>query len=191
MAGPVARTGPPAPEQFTTARLLLRRPLPTDAEAIFSRYASDIEVTRYLSWPRHTALDETDAFVAYSDTEWRTWGAGPYVLFAGGLLVGSTGLAFENASEASTGYLITRDAWGRGYATEALGAMCDLARWLDLSRLYAVCHTEHAASRRVMEKCGFSSEGILQRHTVFPNIGPDRTDVYCYAVDPRQSPHRL
>ena len=182
MAGPVARAGPPAPEQLTTQRLLLRRPLASDAEAIFSRYSADPEVTRYLSWPRHTGLDDTQAFLTYSDAEWRTWGCGPYLLFAGGRLVGSTGLAFESASEAATGYLITRDSWGRGYATEALGAMCDLARWLDLARLYAVCHPDHAASRRVMEKCGLVFEGLLRRHTTFPNLGPDRTDVLCYAT---------
>lgn len=184
MAGPIARTGPPAPQQFTTARLLFRRPLLTDAEAIFSRYASDPEVTRYLAWPRHTALDDTDAFLAFSELGWQTWGCGEYLIFAGGRLVGSTGLTFENPWEVSTGYLVTRDAWGRGYATEALGAMCGLARWLDVLRLHALCHVDHAASRRVMEKCGLHPEGILRRHTVFPNIGPDRTDVYCYAIDP-------
>jgi RimJ/RimL family protein N-acetyltransferase len=38
-----------APETLQTARLLIRRPVSTDAEAIFRRYASDPVVTCYLS----------------------------------------------------------------------------------------------------------------------------------------------
>jgi RimJ/RimL family protein N-acetyltransferase len=52
------------PETIETNRLLLRRPVPTHAEAIFTRYASDPEVTRYLSWPRHGTIEQTKAFLA-------------------------------------------------------------------------------------------------------------------------------
>ncbi|MFI4946852.1 MAG: GNAT family N-acetyltransferase, partial [Burkholderiales bacterium] len=38
---------------------MLRRPQPDDAETIFARYASDPEVTRYLSFPRHASLENT------------------------------------------------------------------------------------------------------------------------------------
>nr|MBA2355602.1 N-acetyltransferase [Acidobacteriota bacterium] len=48
-----------APEQIETARLVLRRPVAKDAPAIFERYASDPEVTRFLSWPRHQSLAVT------------------------------------------------------------------------------------------------------------------------------------
>jgi [ribosomal protein S5]-alanine N-acetyltransferase len=49
-------------------------------------------------------------------------------------------------------------------------------------RLYAICHTEHAASYRVLEKGGFEREGILRRHSVFPNLSPEPLDVFCYAM---------
>ena len=39
------------PERFETSRLVLRKPTLADAEAVFIRYASDPEVTRYLGWP--------------------------------------------------------------------------------------------------------------------------------------------
>ena len=179
-----SRLSAAAPEQFETDRLLIRRPVPLDATRIFERYASDPEVTRYLSWPRHTGLDDTRVFISFSDAEWRRWGCGPYLAFsrADHSLLGSTGLAFESTDVASTGYLLARDAWGRGYATEILRAMSDLARSLDVGRLYAVCHVDHRASQHVMEKCGFVREGVLRRHTIFPNIGPDRTDVLCYSL---------
>ena len=107
-------------ERLETERLVLRRPCADDAAAIFARYAADPEVTRYLSWRRHHSIEDTDIFIAFSDSEWERWGTGPYLTFsrADGMLLGSTGLAFESTTVASTGYVFARDAWGHGYATE-------------------------------------------------------------------------
>jgi ribosomal-protein-alanine N-acetyltransferase len=52
---------------------------------------------------------------------------------------------------------------------------------LGVSPLSAVCHTGHRASWHVMEKCGFEREGILKRHTVFPNVSLEPADVLSYA----------
>jgi RimJ/RimL family protein N-acetyltransferase len=172
------------PERVETERLVLRRPRADDAEAIFERYASDPEVTRYLSFPRHVSLASTRAFLALSDAEWSRWPAGPYLIESrdGGDLLGSTGLSFETEQRAATGYLLSRDAWGRGYATEALRTMVELARDAGVLRLYALCHTAHAASARVLEKAGFAREGTLRRYFVFPNLSPgEPLDVLCYA----------
>ncbi len=51
------------PELFTTERLTLRPPRPADAEAIFRAYATDPEVTRYLTWAPHRTVEETRQFV--------------------------------------------------------------------------------------------------------------------------------
>ena len=63
-----------------TARLVLRRPGSADAEAIFSSYASDPEVTRYLAWPRHVTIEATHRFLEFSHQEWTRGPAGPYVI---------------------------------------------------------------------------------------------------------------
>ena len=173
-----------APERIETARLVLRRPRHVDAAAIFARYASDAEVTRYMSFPRHVSVDQTRAFLDFSDDEWRRWPAGPYLIEhrADGRVLGGTGLGFESPWCASTGYLLARDAWGHGYASEALAAMVDLARRVGVIRLYAMCHIDHAASRRVLEKGGFAHEGVLRRSTLFPNLaGRGPHDAHCFA----------
>jgi len=166
-----------------TERLLLRAPVPDDVGAIFERYAADPDVTRYLSWPRHTSLDDTRAFIEFSDAEWPKWKTGPLLVFsrADGVLLGGTGLLFETPYRAATGYVFARDAWGKGYATEALRAMTELAGSMGVRRLSALCHVQHRASWRVMEKCGFEREGILKRHTVFPNLSPEPEDVLSYS----------
>ena len=174
-----------APFTITTERLILRRPKQADAEAVFERYASDAEVTRYVGWPRHRNVEETRAFLTFSDTEWERWPVGPYLVFSRSdrLLLGSTGLGFEAPHRASTGYVLAKEAWGRGVATEALQAMVRLAAQSGVKRLYALCHPAHRASGRVLEKCGFDLEATLRCHFEFPNLDPGTpADVLCYAL---------
>ena len=48
-----------------------------------------------------------------------------------------------------TGYVLAKDAWGQGYATEALRAMVNVARGIGIVSLSALCHPEHQASVHV------------------------------------------
>jgi len=172
-----------APERIETARLVLRRPTGNDAAAIFTRYAADLEVTRFVAWPRHVSIAETREFLAFSDAGWESSAAGAYLAEsrADGRLLGSTGIHFETAERASTGYVFARDAWGKGFATEALHAMVALGESLHVRRLYALCHTENLASIRVLEKSGFHREAFLPKHTVFPNLRSlEPSDVFVY-----------
>ena len=137
-----------------------------------------------MSWPTHRSSQETRAFLEHSAAEWEGCPAGAYLIEgrSGGALLGGTGLHFENPARAATGYILARDAWGLGYATETLRAIVELAAQLGVLRLQALCHPEHAASQRVLEKCGFAREGVLRCHTAFPNLGSGRpADVVCYA----------
>jgi [ribosomal protein S5]-alanine N-acetyltransferase len=173
-----------APESLTTERLVLRRPVPADAPTVFTRYASDPEVTRWLGWARHRAVADTEAFVRWSDEVWARAPAGPYLIEsrADGQLLGGTGLDFEAPWRVTTGYVLATDAWGRGVATEATQAMAELADALGVRRLSALCHVDHRASSRVLEKCGFLREGVLRRYLVFPNLDPaEPADVECWA----------
>jgi len=174
-----------ASERVETERLVLRRPRPEDAEAIFERYASDAEATRLLSFPRHESIAATRTFLEWSEAEWTRWPGGPYLVESreSGRLVGSTGLSFETPQRAATGYVLARDAWGRGYATEALRQVVTTARECGVRRLYALSHPENRASLRVLEKAGFACEGTLRRHAVFPNLVPgEPLDVLCYSI---------
>ena len=167
-----------------TARLVLQRPRLGDAEAIFRTYSSDPDVTRFLSWPVHVSIEQTRAFLQWSDAEWRRWPAGPYLIFlrAHFALVGGTGIGFETPDRASTGYVLAKAAWGQGYATEALTAVVDIARQVGVQALGAICHVDHRASAHVLEKCGFACEGTLRRFIVFPNVSAiDPCDVLKYS----------
>lgn len=173
------------PARIETARLVLAQPRADDAASIFERYANDPEVTRYLGWPRHLSVDHTLAFLGFSDDQWERWPAGPYVIRSRdtGQLLGGTGFTFEAPTRAVTGYVLARDAWGRGYATEALRAIVDLAPRIGVQRLEAFCHPEHRVSSRVLEKCGFERDLSWTRPAEFPNLAPGVLhDVLCYVL---------
>ena len=122
----------------------------------------------------------------FSTEQWQRWPAGPYVirLRSNGQLIGGTGFGFEIADQAITGYVLGKDAWGKGYATEALAAIVGVASQLSIARLYALCHPLHRASWRVLEKCGFVRDSRWSKQIQFPNLEPGKLqEVLCYAID--------
>jgi len=173
----------PAPDVIETARLRLRRPLSSDARQIFTRYASDPDVTRYMSFRCHRSLADTTMFIDFSNIEWAANGCGPYVVVLrdSDILLGGTGLTLQE-DEAETGYLFARDAWGLGYASESLAAIVEMARSIGVRALHAHCHPDHRASIRVLEKCGFTFEHRAKAAHVFPNLDSVKQDVLSYIL---------
>ena len=187
-----------APTRVETARLVMTVPRPDEAAEVLARYAADPEVTRYLGWPTHETVADTEGFMSFSTSQWEREGMGPYLIRskANGLLLGSTGLGLAKAGpgggtdrahrahrahRAMTGYVLAKDAWGQGYATESLGAMVDVARTIGIVSLSALCHPEHQASVRVLEKCEFARDLRWTKQIVFPNLASGAPqDVWCY-----------
>jgi aminoglycoside 6'-N-acetyltransferase len=146
-------------DRLTTARLILRRSLPEDAETI-SSYRSDPEVHRQQGWER-TDLDGVRADI--EEMRDRSPGEpGGWVQFSvlereGGRLVGDVGIspADDEPGVVKLGYTISPAAQGRGYATEAVGALVGYAFEIlgaDVVRAYA--SAENLPSIRVAEKIG-------------------------------------
>ena len=82
----------------------------------------------------------------------------------------------------STGYWFGSEHWGKGYATEALHAVIrHIAKEGRLRPLYAMVDRRNVASRRVLEKCGFS----LSAET--PNDN-DSAGMQWYRWGPEQAP---
>ena len=171
------------PEQFVTARLRLRVPRLSDASAIFERWTQDPDVTRYLVWTPHRAVGESEAHVRRCIAGWETGDAFVWLIetVATSALIGSIS-ARNRHHGIDLGYLLARDAWGRGYMAEAVDAV---STWFlsqsSVERVWATCDVENTASGRVLEKAGFEFEGTLRRWDVHPNLGVGRRDALCYS----------
>jgi len=171
------------PEQFETARLILRPIMAEDAPAIFTGYARDPDVARYLMWRPHQNLADTESYIA-------TRTAAPadrvrtYVLIGHDdrRLLGAFELRRPEPHRLDCGYVLARPFRGHGLMTEALA---EVAQWAmqqeSIWRIGAVCDVENRASARVMEKAGLEREGILRRWLVHPNISPEPRDCFSYA----------
>jgi RimJ/RimL family protein N-acetyltransferase len=73
-------------------------------------------------------------------------------------------IAERDLTTAEIGYSIVRDFRGRGIATEAVRSLIDEAFvQAGLTRVNAYCLPENTPSRRVLERLGFSQEGVLPR----------------------------
>jgi ribosomal-protein-alanine N-acetyltransferase len=85
---------------------------------------------------------------------------------ATGRLVGACDLTCESAGEGDLGFILSKDVWGRGYASEAARAMVRAGfDRLGLTRVFATCDVANPASARVLEKAGLTRVATLERHT--------------------------
>ena len=85
----------------------------------------------------------------------------------GSPLVGVAGLAWVegHGPEVEAAYILRRDRWGRGFATEALRTVLRLGHdELGLDRIVALAYLENDASRRVMEKAGMLADGTVEAY---------------------------
>jgi RimJ/RimL family protein N-acetyltransferase len=72
----------------------------------------------------------------------------------------------DNRMQAEIGYTLAPDRQGHGYATEAVRAVLDrLFTVQGLHKVTAECDARNVASIRLLERLGFTREGLLRRHT--------------------------
>jgi RimJ/RimL family protein N-acetyltransferase len=157
------------PPTLECDRLVLRPLVPEDAAAIADR-AGDRRVARYLiavptPYPPALALRWIAARIM-----WWHQGRGVTLAIARraqpAQLLGTVSLRrHARDGRAELGYWLGADEWGKGYATEAAGAVLDFGfRNLRLQRIYAQVLEGNSASCRVLEKLGLLSEGLRRRH---------------------------
>jgi ribosomal-protein-alanine N-acetyltransferase len=153
-----------------TPRLRLRR-LTADDTAALHRIYGDPETMRYIgSSGRPTAdLEATGRSLAFLLDHDELHGFSLWAVDErdGDPLVGICGLLLVEGRgpEVEAAYLVRRDRWGRGYATEALREVLRIGHEvLGLRRIVALSYPENEASRHVMEKAGMHPDGTLEAY---------------------------
>ena len=165
--------------------LILRRFSMEDAHSMYDNWASDSEVTKYLSWSAHKDIFTTkkvlDSWLPkYEDTQYYQWAID---LKSIGEPIGSIALVqIDNDIEmCEIGYCIGRAFWNKGVMTEALKAVIAFCfNEIVFNRIMARHHLGNPASGRVMQKCGLKYEGLLRQ--VMKNNKGELVDCKYYSI---------
>ncbi len=151
-----------------TDRLILRRFTVEDAPAMYSNWASDPEVTRFLTWqpqvsPEATAELLRDWCGRYENGYFYQWAIELKEL---GEPIGTISVVEQNddLKKAHIGYCIGKLWWNQGIMTEALSAVIDFLFSEGYQRLDSRHDPNNPHSGKVMEKCGMTYEGTLRNY---------------------------
>ena len=110
--------------ELATDRLTLRRFEIEDAENMFYNWASDPEVTKYLTWPAHESVEVTEKILTdwishYEEKNFYQWAIELNDLEQP---IGTISAVRVNddIEAVELGYCIGKEFWNKGYTTEAL-----------------------------------------------------------------------
>ena len=140
-----------------TERLILRPITIDDAGAVY-QWASDERVTKYMSYPTHTDISQTKAWITSTFTDETEWNWA-FVLKSENRVIGtgSIGKSIYLEGYWGFGYNLHYNYWHKGYCTEATKAIIDYAHSkLDVNKVCACHAVDNPRSGRVMEKCGLT-----------------------------------
>jgi RimJ/RimL family protein N-acetyltransferase len=143
--------------ELDTARLRLRQFRESDLDA-YARITGDPETMRYIARGEPFDLDQAWRSLGYVLAHWRIRGFGLWAAEekASGALVGRIGLLHrEGWRDVELAWLVARDRWGQGLATEGGRAALEHAlAALGARRVISVIAPHNTASLRVAEKLG-------------------------------------
>ena len=158
----------PGTVQLETDRLILRRFSIDDAESVFLNWASDDEVTKYLTWPTHRSMAASRGYMdycvkGYDDPAFYQWGI---ELKSTHELIGNISAVkvMDEIDSLELGWVIGKKYWGNGYTAEAGLKLIDFFfDQVGANRICAGHDVDNPNSGRVMQKVGMKYEGGLRQ----------------------------
>lgn len=155
-------------QRIETDRLILRRYKIEDADAMYKNWASDSEVTKFLTWQPHPSVEVSRSIIEnwlkeYSDKKYYQWAI--VLKDNGNEPIGDISVVHmnEDISMVHIGYCLGRAWWRRGIMSEALKAVMDfMFDTVEVNRVEARHDPRNPNSGKVMQKCGMKYEGTLR-----------------------------
>lgn len=155
-------------QRIETDRLILRRYVIEDADAMYKNWASDSEVTKFLTWQPHSSVEVSRGIIEnwlkeYSDEKYYQWAI--VLKDNGNEPIGDISVVHmkEDISMVHIGYCLGRAWWRRGIMSEALKAVTDfMFDTVEVNRVEARHDPRNPNSGKVMQKCGMKYEGTLR-----------------------------
>lgn len=150
--------------------MLVRPVVAADLPALLEVNSSE-EVTALLPYARWESMADAEAWLRRMEALQADGRAQQFVVVSKstGLAIG-TCLLFrfeEGSARAELGYVLGRAHWGKGLMRESLEAIIGCAFGImGLRRLEAEVDTRNRASARLLQRLGFTKEGLLRRRRV-------------------------
>lgn len=153
---------------LNTERLNLRQPVLSDAQDVFV-LRSDLIVQRFNSEPM-TEMSEDEALISminegYERTDGIGWGI---TLKGTDRVIGLVGFnQWSYHNRAILGYDLAHEFWGQGIGSEAARRVIRFGfEHMGLNRIKAPTIEDNHESRRMLEKLGFTCEGIRREYSL-------------------------
>ncbi len=171
-------------QRIETDRLVLRRFTLDDAEAMYRNWASDSEVTHFLSWPPHSDVEVSKRIISnwieeYDNPFCFNWAI---ELKEIGEVIGSISSVSHNEKLGlvHVGYCLSRNYRRKGIMSEALRGVIDfLFSQADANKVESSHNLKNPNSGRVMASAGMSLEGE-SRQALIDNTGI--VDIRLYSI---------
>lgn len=172
---------------LTIARLVLRPFTLDDVDPLYEILQQE-NIMAYFPGTKTPPRDAVERLVQAQLREWAERGYGWWAVAEKDQpahpIVGWCGLGYlPDTDETEVAYLLSKDVWGQGYATEGARASVEWGfSTLDLDEIVGIVHPENIASQRVLEKLGMDRTARTEYFGM---------DCYRYALqDPRTTLHR-
>lgn len=168
------------------AEWMLRKWMPEDAADV-AHFANNPKIAANLRnvFPYPYTLKDAEGYVnacAFDSEERQICRA----ILVNGRAAGSVGIFCGNdvyEKSAELGYWLAEEYWGQGIMTEAVRRICGEAfEKFDIVRIHAEPFADNAGSRRVLEKAGFTLEGIMKK-SVYKNGRSHDSCMYALVKD--------
>ena len=152
--------------ELETERLRLRRVRFDDLYDYYERLGSDGEVTRYLTFDPHQDIGESLASIEKTLGRYEEGGCYRWAIAEkedDGIIGIFELLRFDEAAEScSFAYMLGKQWWGRGYATEAMREAFRFAiEEMGVKKIIGDHMAPNAASGAVMRKAGMVKTGVI------------------------------
>jgi len=126
-------------------------------------YANCPENGAFIEFLPNETLEDTGDFLRWAAAQWEKddQKCFEFAIIAdeGHIGAASVNIEDDRAATASMGWIVHKDFWGKGYATEAAKAVLGFAfDTLSMQKVVATCDYRNTPSKKVMEKIGMSLE---------------------------------
>lgn len=149
-------------------KLIKVRPITVNDSEKAYQLLNNKNVLRYLLWDGPRNIDDVVKGYQRQEQEFKSGSQYHFAIERLGTpgIIGSIGARIpRNIEQIDIGYWLGEPYWNNGYMTEAIRLICHFCfQYIHAERIYAEPFKANEASKRVLQKNGFSVDGVLRHH---------------------------